>query len=176
MHKVWTVRTERKGSKLALRFWVYVTKREVATLIVREKSGGEGWLGVVEVEKRIWWKYNLDFKMLTCSSWNVLVGHPNGVYWKSRAKKRFIFPFLRLPKLTYLLYFIRLPMMMSIKAPNDSVYYPFQVKLSKLIRLYCLRVTLMVGISEKIAEFIFLGKAFLYSLNDGWWKGSNLKV
>lgn len=65
---------------------------------------------------------------------------------------------------------------MSIKAPNDSVYYPFQVKLSKLIRLYCLRVTLMVGISEKIAEFIFLGKAFLYSLNDGWWKGSNLKV
>lgn len=51
---------------------------------------------------------------------------------RMRAKKRFIYPFLRLIKLTYLVYLIRLSMRMSIKAPNDSVICPFQVKLPRL--------------------------------------------
>lgn len=37
-------------------------------------------------------------------------------------------------------------------------------------------VTLMVGISWKIKGLMFLGKAFLYPLNDSWWKESDVKV
>lgn len=84
------------------------------------------------------------------------------VVGRRRAKKRFIYPFPRLIKLTYLVCLISLSMMLSIKFPNDSVQYPFQVKLW----MCCLKVTLMVGISGEISGLGFLGKAFLYSLNN----------
>ena len=45
--------TGKKGSKLTLRFWVYVTKREMETTVT-ETAGGDGSFRVVWVERWIW--------------------------------------------------------------------------------------------------------------------------